>query len=260
MLHPFHRTGKAHEPKKGIIPIMSVAFKRVLLKLSGEALAAKDGVINYEYIQQIGGVVGRCMQEGAQIAIVVGAGNIWRGRQGFDMNRVRADHMGMLATAINALAIQDAFLSVGVDTVAMTANPMPAFAELYTQRDAIRALESGKAVVLGCGTGNPFFSTDTGAVLRAVEIEADVVLMAKNIDGVYTADPKKDPNAHRLDETTYDYILSNHLCVIDMTAASLAMDNDLPLYLFGLDNAENIYRVIKGEKMGTIVNNEAVKA
>jgi len=173
------------------------------------------------------------------------------------MNRVRADHMGMLATAINALAIQDAFLSVGVDTVAMTANPMPAFAELYTQRDAIRALESGKAVVLGCGTGNPFFSTDTGAVLRAVEIEADVVLMAKNIDGVYTADPKKDPDAKRLDETTYDYILSNHLGVIDMTAASLAMDNDLPLYLFGLDNAENIYRVIKGEKMGTIVNNGA---
>ena len=141
---------------------MSVAFKRVLLKLSGEALTAKDGVINYEYIQQIGGVVGRCMQEGAQVAIV-GAGNIWRGRQGFDMNRVRADHMGMLATAINALAIQDAFLSVGVDTVAMTANPMPAFAELYTQRDAIRALESDKAVVLGCGTGNPFFSTDTGS-------------------------------------------------------------------------------------------------
>ena len=235
---------------------MSVSFQRVLLKLSGEALTAEDGIIDYEYIQKIGRVVGRCMEEGAQIAIVVGAGNIWRGRQGLDMDRVRADQMGMLATTINALAIQDAFLSQGVDTVVFTANEMPSFGEFYTQRDAIRALESGKAVVLGGGTGNPFFSTDTGAVLRAVEIQADVVLMAKNIDGVYTADPKKDPSAKMLDETTYDYILSNHLGVIDMTAASLAMDNDLPLYLFGLDKEENIYRVIIGEKLGTIVNNE----
>ena len=231
---------------------MSVSFKRVLLKLSGEALTAEDGIIDYEYVQKIGRIVGQCMEEGAQIAIVVGAGNIWRGRQGLDMDRVRADQMGMLATTINALAIQDAFLSQGVDTVVFTANEMPAFGELYTQRGAIHALESGKVIVLGGGTGNPFFSTDT-----AVEIQADVVLMAKNIDGVYTADPRKDPNAKKLDETTYDYILSNHLGVIDMTAASLAMDNDLPLYLFGLDKEENIYRVIKGEKMGTIVNNKA---
>ena len=235
---------------------MSVSFKRVLLKLSGEALAAEDGIINYPYIQSIGKIVGRCQKEGAQIAIVVGAGNIWRGRQGFtDMDRVRADHMGMLATAINAIAIQDAFLSVGVDAVAMTANAMPDFAERYTKRDAERALESGKVTIFGCGTGNPFFSTDTGAVLRAVEIGADVVMMAKNIDGVYTADPRKDPTAKKLSETTYDYILSNHLGVIDMTAASLAMDNDLPLYLFGLDDAENIYRVITGKNLGTIVKN-----
>ena len=227
---------------------MNAAFKRVLLKLSGEALAAEDRIIDYEYIQKIGRVVGRCVAEGAQVAIVVGAGNIWRGRQGLDMDRVRADQMGMLATVINALAIQDAFLSVGVDTTAFTANAMPSFAQFYTQGDAIRALESGKVAVLGCGTGNPFFSTDTGAVLRAVEIQADVVLMAKNIDGVYTADPRKDPTAKKLESTSYDYILSHHLGVIDMTAASLAMDNDLPLYLFGLDDPENIYQVIKGVK------------
>ena len=235
---------------------MNAAFKRVLLKLSGEALAAEDRIIDYEYIQKIGRVVGRCVAEGAQVAIVVGAGNIWRGRQGLDMDRVRADQMGMLATAINALAIQDAFLSVGVDTTAFTANAMPSFAQFYTQGDAIRTLESGKVAVLGCGTANPFFSTDTGAVLRAVEIQADVVLMAKNIDGVYTADPRKDPTAKKLESTSYDYILSHHLGVIDMTAASLAMDNDLPLYLFGLDDPENIYQVIKGEKLGTIVKNE----
>ncbi len=235
---------------------MNAAFKRVLLKLSGEALAAEDRIIDYEYIQKIGRVVGRCVAEGTQVAIVVGAGNIWRGRQGLDMDRVRADQMGMLATVINALAIQDAFLSAGVDTTAFTANAMPSFAQFYTQGDAIRALESGKVAVLGCGTGNPFFSTDTGAVLRAVEIQADVVLMAKNIDGVYTADPRKDPTAKKLESTSYDYILSHHLGVIDMTAASLAMDNDLPLYLFGLDDPENIYQVIKGEKLGTIVKNE----
>lgn len=232
---------------------MGVSYKRVLLKLSGEALGADDCIVNYEYIQKIGTVVKRCVDEGAQIAIVVGGGNIWRGRQSLSMDRTRADQMGMLATVINSLAIQDAFISVGLDTVAMSAVEMNVFAEQYTKRHAVEALESGKVVVFGAGTGNPFFSTDTGAVLRASEIEADVILMAKNIDGVYTADPKKDPNAKKLDSTTYDYILSNHLGVIDMTAASLAMDNSLPLYLFGLDDPENIYKVITGENMGTII-------
>lgn len=232
---------------------MGVSYKRVLLKLSGEALSADDCIVNYKYIQKIGTVVKRCVDEGAQIAIVVGGGNIWRGRQSLSMDRTRADQMGMLATVINSLAIQDAFISVGLDTVAMSAVEMNVFAEQYTKRHAVEALESGKVVVFGAGTGNPFFSTDTGAVLRASEIEADVILMAKNIDGVYTADPKKDPNAKKLDSTTYDYILSNHLGVIDMTAASLAMDNSLPLYLFGLDDPENIYKVITGENMGTII-------
>ncbi len=234
---------------------MSISYKRVLLKLSGEALAGENGIINYDYIREIGKIVRSAVEEGAQIAIVVGAGNIWRGRQGFvDMDRVRADQMGMLATVINALAIQDAFAAEGCEAVVMTAAEMNAFAEHFTKRDAIKALEAGKVVIFGGGTGSPFFSTDTTAVLRAAEIEADVIMMAKNIDAIYTADPRKDPNAVRLEETTYEYILENKLGAIDITAASLAMDNGLPLYCFGLDKAENIGRVIRGEKIGTIVN------
>ncbi len=234
---------------------MSISYKRVLLKLSGEALAGDDGIINYDYIREIGRIVKGAVEEGAQIAIVVGAGNIWRGRQGFvNMDRVRADQMGMLATVINALAIQDAFAAEGCEATVMTAAEMNAFAEHFTKRDALRALEAGKVVIFGGGTGSPFFSTDTTAVLRAAEIEADVIMMAKNIDAIYTADPRKDPNAVRLEETTYEYILANKLGAIDSTAASLAMDNNLPLYCFGLDKAENIGRVIRGEKIGTIVN------
>lgn len=232
---------------------MSISYKRVLLKVSGEALQGENGIIDYEYIRSIGRVVKKCIDEGAEIAVVTGAGNIWRGRQGFDMDRVRADQMGMLATVINSLAIQDAFISVGVDTKVMTACEMNFFADHYTVREANKALESGKVVVFGAGVGAPYFSTDTTTALRAAEIGADVILMAKSIDGVYTADPHKDPTAKKLDETTYDYILSNHLGVIDMTAASLAMDAGLPLYLFALDDPENIYKVIKGENLGTIV-------
>lgn len=233
---------------------MSVKFKRVLLKLSGEALQGESGIINYDYLRSIGAVVRECVEDGAEIAVVVGAGNIWRGRQGLDMDRVRADQMGMLATVINAIAIQDAFIAEGVDTVVMSAVEMNALADQYTVRDANKLLSEGKVVVFGAGTGNPYFSTDTGAVLRAAEINADVILMAKHIDGVYTADPKKDPTAKKLSETTYDYILENHLGVIDLTAASLATDAKLPLYLFALDDPENIRKVINGENMGTIVN------
>lgn len=233
---------------------MSTPYKRVLLKLSGEALSGENGIIDYEYIKSIGKTVKQCIEDGAEIAVVVGAGNIWRGRQGLDMDRVRADQMGMMATVINAIAIQDAFISVGVDTKVMSAVEMNVFCEQYTVRDADRALSEGKVVVFGAGTGNPYFSTDTGAVLRAAEIGADVILMAKHIDGVYTADPKKDPTAKKIEETNYDYILANHLGVIDMTAASLAMDAGIPLHLFGLDDPENIRRAISGEKLGTKVN------
>lgn len=231
------------------------AYKRVLLKLSGEALSAGgDGILDHAYLEEIAAVIKRCMDLGVQFGIVCGAGNIWRGRQGGTMEHTRADHMGMLATVINSLAIQDAFEHVGVDARVLTAVPIEAFAEFYSRDKAVAHLNKGRPVIFGCGMGNPFFSTDTAAVLRGAEIGADVILMAKNIDAVYTADPKKDPNARRLDSIDYDYILENHLNAIDTCAASFAMDNHLRLHIFGLDKSENIYRVIMGEKLGTIVN------
>lgn len=190
---------------------------------------------------------------GVEVALVVGAGNIWRGRQGTDMDRTRADHMGMLATAINALALQDAFVHVGVDCRVMTAIAMHEVAEPYIRNKAVHHLEKGCTVIFGCGIGSPFFSTDTAAVLRAAEINADVVMMAKNIDGVYTADPKLDPTARKLDEISYMDILSHDMKVIDGTAASFGKDNHIPLHIFGLDDPYNIVRAIKGEKIGTIV-------
>lgn len=229
-------------------------YKRVLLKLSGEALAAKDGIIDHEYLEQITGVIKCCMESGVQFAIVCGAGNIWRGRQGGAMERSRADHMGMLATVINSLAIKDAFEHVGVDARVLTAVPIEAFAEYYSRDKALSYLESGKPVILACGMGNPFFSTDTAAVLRAAEIGADVTLMAKNIDAIYTDDPRKNPDAKRLDAIDYDYILANHLSAIDSTAACFAMENKLKLHIFGLDDPDNIRRVVMGAKMGTIVS------
>ena len=229
------------------------AYKRVLLKLSGEAISGKDSIINHDYLETIASVVKSCMDEGVQFGIVCGAGNIWRGRQGGKMERSRADHMGMLATVINSLAIRDAFEHVGVDARVLTAVPIEAFAEYFERDKAVRYLEKGRPVILAAGMGNPYFSTDTAAVLRAAEIGADVVLMAKNIDAIYTADPKKDPTAKRLENTTYDYLLENNLKAIDICAAAFARDNDLKLHIFGLDDAENIRRVVMGAKMGTIV-------
>ena len=229
-------------------------YKRVLLKLSGEAISAGDrGIIDHEYLDKIIAVIKRCMDAGVQFGIVVGAGNIWRGRQGGSMEQTRADHMGMLATTINALAIQDAFDRADIEARVMTAVPIEAFAELYSRNRAVSHMEKGRPVIFGCGMGNPFFSTDTAAVLRGAEIAADVVLMAKNIDAIYTADPRKDPDAKKLDSISYDYILENHLTAIDTCAASFAMDNHLRLHIFGLDDPENIYKVIMGEKFGTIV-------
>lgn len=172
------------------------AYKRVLVKLSGEALAAGgDGILNFDYLKKVCGVIKRCVDAGTQVSIVVGAGNIWRGRQGADMDRTRADQMGMLATTINCLALQDVFEQLEVETRVMTAIEMKQFAEPYIRNKAISHLNKGRVVIFGCGIGSPFFSTDTAAVLRAAEIGADIVLLAKNVDGVYTADPKKDPNA-----------------------------------------------------------------
>ena len=230
-------------------------YKRVLLKLSGEALSANaDGILNFEFISEIAQVIKKCLAQGVEVAVIVGAGNIWRGRQGGKMDRVRADSMGMLATTINSLALQDTFIQEGIDAVVMSAVEMSAYADKYTARDAVKALEDGKVVIFAGGLGAPYFSTDTAAVLRAAEIEADAVLMAKNIDGVYSADPKKDPTAKRYDEITYSEVLEKGLKALDLTATTFCMDNGIKAYAFELKDPMNIYRVIKGEKIGTEIH------
>ena len=230
-------------------------YKRVLLKLSGEAIAngGAKGILDRDYMNEIVAVVKKCMDMGVQIGIIVGAGNIWRGKLGENMDRTRADHMGMLATTINALALQDAFEQSGVDTRVMTAIAMHEFAEPYIRNKAVSHLEKGRLIIFGCGLGVPFFSTDTAAVLRAAEINADVVLLAKNVDGVYTDDPKKNPDAIKLDFIDYMEVLEKRLAVMDSTATSLSMDNNLCIHVIGLDHPDNIYRAIMGEEIGTIV-------
>ena len=234
-------------------------YKRVLLKVSGEALAgdASRG-LDFDVIGRVCDVIKKCSEAGVQVGIVVGGGNFWRGvKDGGDrMERTRADHMGMLATAINALAIADVLEQKGVDVRVQTAIEMRAVAEPYIRSKAIRHMEKGRVVIFGCGTGNPFFSTDTAAVLRAAEIDADAILLAKNIDGVYSADPRKDPTAVKYDSISYDDVLAQHLEVMDSTATSLSMDNKIPVLLFALKDPENIYRVVMGEKIGTIVKEE----
>lgn len=232
-------------------------YKRVLLKLSGEAISAgKDGILNFTYIEEIASVIKKCLEKGVEIGIIVGAGNIWRGRSGENMDRVKADHMGMIATCINAIALQECFIRCGIDALVMTAVEMKAFAQPFIRDNAINALNQGKVVIFGAGLGIPFVSTDTAAVVRASEINADIVLMAKNIDAIYTADPRKDPTAEKISEITYKEILARGLAAMDSTATSFAMDNNIPIHVFGLDKSENIYNVIMGAKMGTVVKGE----
>ena len=227
-------------------------YKRILLKLSGEALArGKEGILDFDFIASVADVLKKCLNAGIQVGVIVGAGNIWRGRQGGSMDRVRADQMGMLATTINALALEETFKQCGLSAVAMTAVEMNAFAEQYTPRAAVAALEEGKVVIFGCGLGAPFFSTDTAGALRAAEIGADALLLAKNIDGIYNADPKIDPTAVRYDEISYNDILSKELKALDLTAAAFCMDNNINAYAFELKDPMNIYRVAMGEKIGT---------
>jgi len=231
-------------------------YKRVLIKLSGEALAVNTTtkeILNYDVVSSICEVIKQCVDIGVQVALVVGGGNIWRGRQGVRMDRTRADHMGMLATVINALALQDALEQIGVETRVQTAIEMKEFAEPYIRNRAVHHLELGRVVIFGCGMGNPFFTTDTVAVLRGAEINADIVMLAKNIDGVYTADPKIDPGATKLESISYMDILNNHITVIDTTATSFSMENDIPILLFGLDDPKNIIKAVMGEEIGTIV-------
>jgi len=232
-------------------------YKRVLLKLSGEALAPANGdaILDFDFMATVAKQIKRCVDAGVQMAVIVGAGNIWRGRQGTGMDRCRADHMGMLATAINSLALQDVFLREGMDAVVMTAVEMKAFADPYNSRDAIRALETGKVVIFGCGLGIPFFSTDTAAALRAAEIGADCILMAKNIDAIYNADPNLDPTAVRYTDLTYRQMLDENLRALDMSSAIFCMDNNINGYAFGLADPENIYRVVMGEAVGTAIHN-----
>ena len=231
-------------------------YHRVLLKLSGEALSkGNEGILDFDFIEKVAKEIKRCTDAGVQVAVIVGAGNIWRGRQGTEMDRCRADHMGMLATAINSLALQDVFLRVGMDAVVMTAVEMNAFAEPYTVRGAVDALEKGKVVIFGCGLGTPYFSTDTAAALRAAEIGADCILMAKNIDAIYSADPRKDPTAVRYSDLTYLQIIEDNLRALDMSSAIFCMDNDIKGYAFGLADPENIYRVVMGEAVGTAIHN-----
>ena len=231
-------------------------YKRILLKISGEALAgAASRGLDFDVIGSVCDVIKKCVDAGVQIGLVVGGGNFWRGlKDGGDrMVRVRADHMGMLATAINALAVADVLEQKGVEVRVQTAIEMRSVAEPYIRSKAIRHLEKGRVVIFGCGTGNPFFSTDTAAVLRAAEIDADVILLAKNIDGVYSADPRKVPDAVKYESITYSDVLAQRLQVMDSTATSLSMDNKIPVLLFALKDPENILRAIMGEKIGTIV-------
>ncbi len=232
-----------------------VKYKRVLLKLSGEALAGKQGTgIDIKTLGAICDKVKETVELGVQVAIVVGGGNFWRGRRnGEQMEKTTADYMGMLATTMNALALQDALEARGMYTRVQTAIEMREIAEPYIKRKAAKHLERGRIVIFACGTGNPYFTTDTAAALRAAEIEADVILLGKNIDGVYSADPRLDSTAIKYDEISYVEVLNKDLKVMDSTATALCKDNNIPLQVFGIADPENIVRAVRGEKIGTIV-------
>jgi len=233
---------------------MALKYKRVMLKVSGEALAGTKG----QGIDQsdISDKIKQAYDMGVQIGIVVGGGNFWRGRSSTGMDRTTADHMGMLATVINALALQDALEERSIPTRVQTALEMPRIAETYIRRRAIRHFEKNRVVIFACGTGNPYFSTDTAAVLRAAEIEAEVILLAKNVDAVYDSDPKINPNAVKYDKISFMEVLNKQLGVMDSTATSLCMDNNIPLLVFSIKQPENIIRVLNGENVGTFVAKE----
>ena len=231
-----------------------IKYKRVLLKLSGEAIGGEEKKgVDANTLGKICDQVKNMVDLGVQVAIVVGGGNFWRGRYGHQMERTTSDYMGMLATAMNGLALQDSLEARGLSTRLQTAIEMRQIAEPYIKRKAIKHLEKGRVVIFACGTGNPFFTTDTAAALRSAEVEAEVILLAKTIDGVYSADPKEDKEAVKYDEITYLDILNKDLKVMDSTAVSLCKDNKIPLIVFGIDEPENMVKIIKGEKIGTII-------
>lgn len=231
------------------------AYKRVMLKVSGEALSGESGFgFDFETVGRIAREVKSLVDMGVEVGLVVGGGNIWRGRAGEGMDRTTADHMGMLATCINALALQDALEGIGVLTRVQTAIEMKEIAEPFIRRRAVRHLEKGRVVIFGAGSGNPYFSTDTAAALRAAEIDADVILLAKNVDGVYDKDPNKFADAKKYDKLTYMEVIEQGLQVMDTTATTLCMDNNIPILVFGISEEGNIKKVMEGEKIGTIVS------
>ena len=235
----------------------TLKYKRVLLKVSGEALAGQQAGrrgVDFDMLESVAAAVRQCVDLGVQIGVVVGGGNFWRGlKDGKEMERTRADHMGMLATTINALALADVLEKAGVTVRVQTAIDMSKIAEPYVRLRAIRHLEKGRVVIFACGTGNPFFSTDTAAALRAAEIDADVLLLAKNVDGVYDSDPAVNPDAKKIDSLTYGQVLQNRLQVMDSTAITLAMDNKIPLLVFAIKDPENIFKAMRGPHNGSII-------
>lgn len=233
---------------------MELAYKRILLKISGEVLAGGKGMgIDYDTVLNICSAVKECVDMGVEVGLVVGGGNFWRGRSSGDMDRTRADHIGMLATVMNSLALADALEHLKVPVRVQTAIAMQQIAEPYIRNRAVRHLEKGRVVIFGCGTGNPFFTTDTAAALRALEIDADIMFKATNVDGVYDKDPNKFEDAKKYDSLSFDEILSHDLRVMDGTAASLCRDNSIPILVFNLDAPQNIVKAIKGENVGTVV-------
>lgn len=233
---------------------MKTAYNRVILKLSGEALAgdSKFG-IDQATVNSVAIEVKNLIEKGVQVAIVIGAGNFWRGRSHDKMDRTTADYMGMLATVMNSLGLQDAIENIGVQTRVMSAIEMRQIAEPYIRRKAVKHLEKGRVVIFAAGSGNPYFSTDTAAALRAAEIEADVILLAKRVDGVYDSDPEVNPDAQKIEELSYIDVLNRGLKVMDSTAITLCMDNEIPILVFGLRETENIVKVACGEKIGTVI-------
>ena len=236
---------------------MKAKYRKILLKVSGEALAGENKFgLNEDTLAKISASIKKVVDMGVEISIVVGGGNFWRGRSGQNMDRTRADHMGMLATTINALALCSALENFGVETRVQTGIEMRAIAEPYIRSKAVRHLQKGRVVIFGCGTGNPFMSTDTAAALRAVEIEADIILLAKKVDAVYDSDPNVNPNAKKFESLSFNDILGKELGVMDSTAASMCRDNNMPILVFGLDDPDNIVRAVKGEKIGTLVTRD----
>ena len=232
---------------------MEPKYKRVLLKLSGEALSGNGGIIDFDFTEKMCEVIKKCNDAGVVFGIIIGGGNIWRGRQGVEVERSRSDQMGMLATAINSLAVQDVLLKKGASTALMSALDIQRIAESYSAHKAVEYMDAGKNVIIACGTGNPHFSTDTAASLRAAELGVSVILSAKNIDGVYDSDPRLNPDAKKYDFITYEEIIGKNLKIIDTAAAIIARDNKIPQVLFALNDPMNIYRVAMGESIGTTV-------